>query len=88
MQTNDKATTEATESVAYGKYRIVATDGNLDPGSKFFVLQYDANAENGEAAREALGKYCQLISEHYPELARLLMADIIAEIEQELSNVF
>ena len=55
------------------KYQLYKADGSpVSPGSEYFVLRLDRNAEpnHRKACLAALNTYCSIIEQHLPELAR------------------
>lgn len=64
----------------FGKYILSKSDGrDIDSSAKYFVLRYDADSADGEAARAALRVYCDCIREYSPKLA----FDLLQEIQVE-----
>jgi hypothetical protein len=64
----------------FGKYILAKSDGsNIDPEAKYFILRYDADSADREAARGALLHYAGLVQDSNPQLA----SDLRKQLEIE-----
>lgn len=71
----------------FGKYILGKSNGtDIDPFAKYFILRYDANSSDGEAARGALLHYASLIQCSNPQLANDLREQLKIEAVANLAK--
>ena len=64
----------------FGKFLIQKADGSpISPSAKYIVLRYDAESEDGSAARHAIIAYARFINQSNPGFSR----DLIEEMKVE-----